>query len=182
MMCAMSEENERTTPPINERDSAGVLANLPRTRPQRSSARRAAARDNASGGRARHTAGDPAERPKPQAAASRAEARPGAKAGKSTRKRTAGAASAGTGARKAAAGTAGKQARAQSARARAGAAANRAPRQGFESEADSTSGPVTPPGGVELLTAATELLADVAKSGLSRGASALQEIMGRLRP
>jgi hypothetical protein len=38
-----------------------------------------------------------------------------------------------------------------------------------------------PPGGAELLTAATELLTDVAKSGLARGASTLKDIVGRLR-
>jgi hypothetical protein len=38
-----------------------------------------------------------------------------------------------------------------------------------------------PPGPAELVTAATELFADVAKSGVERGASTLKGIMGRLR-
>jgi len=37
-----------------------------------------------------------------------------------------------------------------------------------------------PPGGAEILTAATELLADVAKSGLSRGTSTVKGILERL--
>jgi hypothetical protein len=184
MMCAMSEDDERAGAPANERDPAGVLSNLPRTRPQRSSARRIAARDGASNASTRSAGAPASERQTPAGASSsstaRSAARDGAKDAKSSRKPKARAA-AGAGARapgaKRAAGTRRKAASSNARRAR-----ERAPRQGFESEGASTTGSVMPPGGAELLNAATELLTDVAKSGLARGASTLKGIAGRLRP
>jgi hypothetical protein len=77
-------------------------------------------------------------------------------------------------------GAAGARAR-RPASSRASRSQDRAPRQGFESEGESTTGPVMPPGASELLGAASELLADVAKASLSRGASTLKDIVGRLR-
>ncbi len=53
-------------------------------------------------------------------------------------------------------------------RSRARSAAERhqdpAPRQGFETESDPVSGPVQPPGGVDLLTSAAELAGELAKT------------------
>jgi hypothetical protein len=101
--------------------SGGVLANLPRTRPQRTSARRDAARKQAT-----------------------------------TKKRP----------------------------AKAKAAAKRAqdpvPRQGFETEGDPVSGPVQPPGSVDLLSSAAELAGELAKSGLSSGGRLLKDFIARL--
>ncbi len=99
----------------------GVLANLPRTRPQRSSARRDAAR---------------------------------------------------------------KQTAVQKRPAKAKVAPKRVedpvPRQGFETEGDPVSGPVQPPGGVELLSSAAELAGELAKSGLSSGGRLLKDFLTRL--
>jgi hypothetical protein len=47
MMCAMSDGTDRPTGGSHDGDGPGVLANLPRTRPQRASPRRAAAREAA---------------------------------------------------------------------------------------------------------------------------------------
>ena len=150
MMYAMNESGERETHTEPERDSAGVLANLPRTRPQRSSARRIAAREGTTARKApARAAGRP---PGPRPAAARASAkRPKAPA----RKRPA--------------------------PARASAERETAPRQGFESDGDAARGPISPPGGAELITAATELLTEVTKAGLSRGANTLRDLAGRLR-
>jgi hypothetical protein len=49
MMCAMSETNDGAIRSPIEGEEAGVLAQLPRTRPQRASPRRAAARKAAAG-------------------------------------------------------------------------------------------------------------------------------------
>jgi hypothetical protein len=189
MMCAMSDENELSTPPASVRDSAGVLANLPRSRPQRSSARRVAARDGGSARPARDTPDGPA-RQSPDRADGHKPERSGAKATKSARKPKAAAGTRATGAtaasataagaRSRASGKTGTRAREETARSRTGAAAKRAPRQGFESESESTTGPVVPPGATEFLTAATELVTEVAKSGLERGASTVRGILGRL--
>jgi hypothetical protein len=188
MMCAMSDENELSTPPASVRDSAGVLANLPRSRPQRSSARRVAARDGGSARPAQDTPDGPA-RQSPDGADGHKRERSGAKATKSARKpktaagtRATGATATGAtaaGARSRASGKTGTRAREETARSRTGAA-KRAPRQGFESESESTTGPVVPPGATEFLTAATELVTEVAKSGLERGASTVRGILGRL--
>jgi len=118
--------------PSNEQ---GVLSNLPRTRPQRSTPRRAAARDHA-------------------AAAARPRAR-------------------GSGAR-------------QAARARAAGDAKGAPRrkpaaplQGFECDSE-TSGSVQPPGAVELLASAAEIVSELTKAGVSRSERLLKDVVSRL--
>jgi hypothetical protein len=118
--------------PSNEQ---GVLSNLPRTRPQRSTPRRAAAREHA-------------------AAAARPRAR-------------------GSGAR-------------QAARARAAGDAKGAPRrkpaaplQGFECDSE-TSGSVQPPGAVELLASAAEIVSELTKAGVSRSERLLKDVVSRL--
>jgi hypothetical protein len=156
-------------------DSPSVLANLPRTRPQRSSPRRAAARRKSTGAKAD---GDGA------APLARSSAR-----GKTTAKTAARAtAEAGRPARSSRAKTtkspAGKR-RKPSAPRRASAqrAARQAvPRQGFESEADRTRGPVDPPGGTELVASAVEIVGELAKSGLSTGERLLRDVFSRLSP
>jgi hypothetical protein len=180
MMCAMSEEIEQeieqeiVQPP--DGDGAGVLANLPRSRPQRSSARRIAARESSdrAGGASRRA---PASA---RAKASSGSPRTTVKTEKATPKAARG--STGNGAARARPGPAPRsRPKVATARSDSAKSANRAPRQGFESDAESTSGPVAPPGSAEFLNAATELLAVVARSGLSRGSATLREIMERLR-
>jgi hypothetical protein len=144
--------------------SDGVLANLPRTRPQRSSARREEAR------RATATTGattpSPTRRPR-AAAAAKAQPSPAPKpvAAKKTPTK------------------AKAKAKAEP-RTKAKAAAKRAqdpvPRQGFETEGDPVSGPVQPPGGVELLSSAAELAGELTKSGLSSGGRLLKDFIARL--
>jgi hypothetical protein len=55
-----------------------------------------------------------------------------------------------------------------------------APRQGFEAESDPVSGPVQPPGSVDLLTSAAELAGELTKTGLSTGARLLKDALSRL--
>ena len=179
MMCAMREENEPPSPQGDEREGAGLLSNLPRTRPQRSSARRIAARDGNSGGAAHRSGARQTVRKQADGAtATAAAASPRASAGTTGKPRKPKAKQA-AGARSRAA-TPGRARARTAADARARRAQDRAPRQGFESEAETASGPVMPPGATELVSAAGELLTGVAKSGLSRGASTLKGIAGRL--
>jgi hypothetical protein len=119
----------------------GVLVNLPRTRPQRASARRVAARETAAGAAQRRKA--PA----------RSNGRP----------------------------TARKRAGSAAARPRASARVREpAPRQGFESETESMSGSVRPPGGAELVASAAEIVGELAKAGLSTGERLLKDALSRL--
>ena len=118
------------------RPSEGVLANLPRTRPQRSSTRREDARRTAS----------------VKAQPTRAPARKRAVAKKRPAK----------------------------ARVTAKRLQDPAPRQGFESESDPVSGPVQPPGSVDLLASAAELAGELTKTGFSAGGRLLKDVLARL--
>ena len=120
----------------------GVLANLPRTRPQRPSARRDAARRPAAAAKATPTAAKPTPTQASARKQTTAKRRPAKSAVKPLQ--------------------------------------DPAPRQGFESESDSVSGPVQPPGGVELLASAAELAGDLAKTGLSTGGRLLKDVLSRL--
>jgi hypothetical protein len=111
--------------------SEGVLANLPRTRPQRSSARRDAAR---------------------RATKAKATKVAAVKRGQGTAKP----------------------------RSTAKRLRDPAPRQGFETENDPLSGPVQPPGGLDLLASAAELAGELGKSGLSTGGRLFKDILARL--
>jgi hypothetical protein len=55
-----------------------------------------------------------------------------------------------------------------------------APRQGFETESDPVSGPVSPPGGVDLFASAAELAGELTRTGLSTGGRLLKDVLGRL--
>jgi hypothetical protein len=189
--------------------NGGVLANLPRTRPQRSSARRAAARESASKN------GRPSSPAKPRsesgaAAATRtakpargrattAKAKPAKGAAQTETKRTTPAAgarpkSAKDSAATAQAKSAGSSSRPSSAvrarRARTGkrapaprrpvAVEEPAPRQGFESEGERATGPVQPPGGPELVATAAELVGELAKAGVSAGERLFKDVFSRL--
>jgi hypothetical protein len=190
--------------------NGGVLANLPRTRPQRSSARRAAARESAS------TNGRPSTPAKARAKRSgtatsaragkpargqgtTAKAKPAKAAVQTETKRTAPT----TGARPKSAKDSAATARAKSAgssprpasavrarRARTGKRApaprrpipveEPAPRQGFECEGERATGPVHPPGGPELVATAAELVGELAKAGVSAGERLLKDVFSRL--
>ncbi len=136
-------------------EGSSVLAKLPRTRPQRATARRAAARR---GGEAelavKTTVEKPPARAKPavssRPARSRAKPAPTKRAVPPSRQRA------------------------------AGRAGEPVPRQGFESEGDRASGPVSPPGGIELLASAGELLGELAKAGVNTGERLLRDVLSRL--
>jgi hypothetical protein len=136
-------------------DGAGVLANLPRTRPQRASARRAAARGSAAKAQQPHD-GERATATAP--AKTRASAKP----------------------KRAAAKPAKRPAKAKSARAPRRAAAEPVPRQGFASEEERATGSVQPPGGTELIGTAAEIISELAKAGISGGERLLRDVLSRL--
>jgi len=154
------KESERrsSVPP----ESQGVMSKLPRTRPQRSSPRRAAARKATAAAQAATAAPDRSNgRPpaRPQSRAARGPQRPAAERS-----------------------PAGSQ-RARSAGGRiAATSASRepVPRQGFECESDRASGPVQPPGGAELVASAAEIVGELAKAGLSTGERLLKDVLSRL--
>jgi hypothetical protein len=131
----------------NSSNENGVLANLPRTRPQRSTPRRAAARSSGAARAARATRD-----------ATSSSARKRAR-GQATRERT--------------------RAGAPLAPAKA-SNSKRAPVQGYESQCESASGSVQPPGTVELLASAAELVGELTKSGFSRGERLIKDIASRL--
>jgi hypothetical protein len=149
---------EQTGEQASER--AGVLANLPRTRPQRASPRRDAARRNAAG-------------EKDDLAAANGNGRP---ARKSTPKK-AGATRAGTSAR--GAGAAKTKPRPKAARPRR-RETEEVPRQGYESVEDRATGPVQPPGGTEFVGTAAEIVSELAKAGISGGERVVRDLLSRL--
>lgn len=155
-MSSPSESNGRLTGPQAEE---GVLANLPRTRPQRSSPRRAAARKAST-----VTATDKAPRTqpstKPTAPGTKAKAK--AKVSPKVKPETA-------------------RATARPSTPRAARPVDESvPRQGFESEMDRATGPVQPPGGAELISSAAEIFSELARSGLSTGERLLKDALARL--
>jgi hypothetical protein len=147
-------------------EGIGVLANLPRTRPQRSTPRRTAARS--AGG----TASKPASPRKAAGAASKAPASSTAKARSATKSGKT------------------KPAPRAPAKPRAASAPKRpprprpvseaVPRQGFESEGDRASGPVQPPGGAEFLATAAEIVSELTRAGVSTGERLVRDILSRL--
>ncbi len=148
--------NHRSTAAPGDRE---VLVNLPHTRPQRSSPRRAAAREAAEG----------------TGATRRAPVRPAA------RSRIGGGTATQGGPRKPTRAPSGKRAR-SAAKRPAGSAPRRdaAPRQGFESENENMNSSVQPPGGAELVVSAAEIVGELAKVGLSAGERLLKDAFSRL--
>jgi hypothetical protein len=159
MMSDMSSANESNGRSNGDSDSQGVLANLPRTRPQRSTARRAAARQ-ASAGEPRAAGFANGARTRGPTASAPATERRKAKAQPAKAKPLAG-----------------KRSR-PAGYSRAG---DPVPAQGFESDGDRASrGTVQPPGGAELLVSAAEILGELAKSGLSTGERLVKDVLSRL--
>ena len=168
----MSDGIEHPAQPNSDGEGPGVLANLPRTRPQRASPRRAAARRTAAEKTDAATAPAPSgERtPRgsraPSAENGAGEARsagPVAGAGRrSTRNRPA------------------KRASAAQGRARRSARKlDAVPSQGYESD-DEATGAVQPPGGAELLITAAEIVGELAKAGVSRSERLVKDVLSRL--
>ena len=199
----MTDADASGPSPDSAREQGSVLANLPRTRPQRSSARRAAARGaGSSNGR------PPAGTSGAKGAAKPARKQTRTKAPATKRRPTTGAAKAA--ARKpstsgpaavtnSAASTEAKAASGSSLRPSSTVRAGRAraakrptppprpfvseepaPRQGFECESERTDGPVHPPGGAELVASAAEIVGELAKAGLSAGERLFRDVFSRL--
>ena len=167
----------RKTPKSVGADSArsGVLAELPRARPQRATARRATARK--AGAR-------PAASKRRAAKADRSSA--GADAGSAAADvRSAGAAGptilAGL-PRVRPQHASPRRAAARAARSRGSAHLGEqpVPRQGFESDPGRMNGPIQPPGGAELAVSLGELAGELAKVGVATGARLLKDILSRL--
>jgi hypothetical protein len=178
--------------------SEGVLANLPRTRPQRSSARRDAARRGTPAAKASPASSPAAEprltaSPKTKAkakAAKTATKQAKAKAPKTRAKAAAKPAPPAKPSRAAARASdspisvskppAAKPRAAKARRAPKAPLQDPAPRQGFETERDPVSGPVQPPGGVDLFASAAELAGELTKTGLATGGRLLKDVLARL--
>ncbi len=143
----------------------GVLSQLPRTRPQRPSARRDASRRAGQAGG--QLPDDGAGAPKPRRAKAPASA-----------KRTT-PAKAKTPAARAKAPQTVKATTSHAPRRAKRAAEQPVPRQGFESESDRARGPVRPPGGTELLTSAAEIVGELTKAGFSTGERLLRSLLPR---
>jgi len=149
---AMSDADEPGGASPASGNDRGVISNLPRTRPQRASPRRAAARE-ATPRRTRSTRASSGSANGPAAADTSKPPKLPAQPRKRAR---------------------------TSARAPRRRASQAAPRQGFQSEAEAARTSIQPPGGGELLTAAVELVGELAKAGLTRGERALKDIAARL--
>jgi hypothetical protein len=151
-MCAVVDAGTSNGAPTDVEQ--GVLANLPRTRPQRATARRAAARNNARAARPDRRSSTTTARREPDGRpqARRAQTRPQPQ--QRARRRTA-------------------------AEAPARGSQQKAPPQGFECDESSTSS-LHPPGGAELVVSAAGLVGDLAKAGISRGERLVKDLFGRL--
>jgi hypothetical protein len=178
MMFPVSDvkDDRRSTTPWEDR---GVLVNLPRTRPQRASPRRAAARKATAGARtARSTPPRPVDRsaaPPSQTVMGAAAAAP-AKRGAPPPE-----AVVGHGTPTSVRGAARKRARSAGTRPMdSGPRRDAAPRQGFESDSETLSGSVQPPGATELVASAVEMVGELAKVGLSTGERVLSDVLSRL--
>jgi hypothetical protein len=133
------------------RASEGVLANLPRTRPQRPSARRDASRKAAQ-----------AKTAPQKTAQAKATPRKAARVKTTPRK------------------AAQAKARPTRTKNEAKPLQEPAPRQGFESDSDLARGPVQPPGGADVLSSAAELAGELTKTGLSAGGRLFKDFLSRL--
>ena len=146
-----------------------MLSQLPRTRPQRPSARRAASRRaGQAGGRVPDGA---APAPKAKRAKSPQQRRP-----KGPRRPRRKPPRLGKGPPEGEGGDTGDPPRPRRAKAPAD---QPVPRQGFESESDRARGPVRPPGGTELLTSAAEIVGELTKAGFSTGERLLRSLLPR---
>jgi hypothetical protein len=177
----MSDSNESDGRAGTLAEGQSVLANLPRTRPQRSSARRAAARGSNAAGPTAPGASAAGESAAP---ARRSNARPRPKKAARTTGAGTTAAQGRAGKAKTVSSPAAKRRKAAAAKppAASAKASRSVPRQGYEAEADRARGPVQPPGGTELVSSAVEIVGELAKSGLATGERLLKDVFSRLTP
>jgi hypothetical protein len=141
------------------RNEDGVLANLPRTRPQRASARRAAARAGSATPKRPRKPLDAKAQAKKSAGTHANARRPVAD---SSKPRVA------------------QKRRASTPRRPSIPVEDPAPRQGFECDGETASGSIQPPGGAELVASAAEIFGELAKAGLSTGERLLKDVVSRL--
>ena len=174
----MSDGIERPAQPNSDGEGSGVLANLPRTRPQRASPRRAAARRTEAEKKDGATA--PARSGERSAArGARARSADPSGAGKEATARST-AADSGAG-RRAARSRSEKRASASQGRPRRSTPKlDAVPSQGYESDDDAATGAVQPPGGAELLISAAEIVGELAKAGVSRSERLVKDVLSRL--
>jgi membrane protein involved in colicin uptake len=162
------QANDPEAPP------GGVLAGLPRTRPQRTSARREAARARAK-----------SETASPASAGKQGEARAAAKAKTRTSAKPKTRASAKpkvTPKAKPKAAIAKKPVKPAGAKLRAAAKTEEpAPKQGYESEEVELGNTVNPPSGIELVESVADIFGELANSGLAAGGRILKDAFSRLR-
>ena len=157
----------------------GVLSKLPRTRPQRSTPRRVAAR--AASAAAAAPATEPARAASTTQAAIAAPARSNGRPSPRAKSATARAPKKPAGASSSAAGRRARGAGTRTARSAAAAASiEPAPRQGFESETERANGTVHPPGGADLVASAAEIVGELAKAGVSKGERLFKDVLSRL--
>jgi hypothetical protein len=182
MMYAVADPNATDETASGARNEGGVLANLPRTRPQRSSARRAAARGTAGASASARPRKPPRAR---RATSTRADAAARKTVGGPVRDSSASAtAKAGVGGPAPRSVTAVKRKaaprRPASRARRLPGADDAAPRQGFECDGETAGGSVAPPGGAELVATAAEIVGELAKAGFSTGERLLKDVLSRL--
>ena len=177
-MSAVPTSEDSNGRPSAEAVEQGVLSNLPRTRPQRATERRIAAR-NAT--KQRSGTGEPRKRASSRKGRTGTAGATGAasKADAASATEKAGAATAET--KRAARPRPARKPRSRSEPAGTHVHTHEpAPRQGFEAEGERASGPVQPPGGAELVASAAEIVSEIAKAGLSAGERAIRDLFARL--
>ncbi len=196
----VSAKPDDDAPAPAPQNGAGVLSQLPRTRPQRTSARRAAAREG--GGAARRGpasapghAPEPERTARPKATGKRSGAakrsagagagggtprKPAAARKQASKRKPTGATRSGT-ARKSATQSRERSSRARSApRVRGRAPDDTVPSQGFATEGERVTGPVAPPGGAELFATAAEIVTELARASVSSGERFVRDLLSRL--
>jgi hypothetical protein len=173
----MSDGIEHPAQPSSDGEGSGVLANLPRTRPQRASPRRAAARRTA----AEKSGAANAPARSGERSAARGSRAPSAEseAGEATRARSTASAS-GAGRRTTRNRSAKRASAAQGRPRRSAPKLDAVPSQGYESDDDAATGAVQPPGGAELLISAAEIVGELAKAGVSRSERLVKDVLSRL--
>jgi hypothetical protein len=177
----MSDGIERPPQPNSDGEGSGVLANLPRTRPQRASPRRAAARrtaaEKADGATAPARSDERSTVRGSRAASSDPPAATDAGEARTTDRTTAGRGAGQRASRNRPAKRAGRAARRPR---RSTAKLDAVPSQGYESDDDAATGAVQPPGGTELLISAAEIVGELARAGVSRSERLVKDLLSRL--
>jgi hypothetical protein len=172
MMWAVSGPGDGNGRGEEPAEAAGVLANLPRTRPHRDTGRRDAARRRAAAEEELAT-GNGSGNGNGSAPRKAAAAKPAKSAGPRSGPGTTGR---GAGTR---AGAAKAKPRPKAAKTRRRETED-VPRQGYESVEDRATGPVQPPGGTEFVGTAAEIVSELAKAGISSGERVLRDVLSRL--